>query len=70
MLSLVLGGYSCEVFLLTQYVAGAERLAQIVVLVIAFSVGPVRRFLEAQVYAGCLDGDIATREDSPSAFLW
>ena len=47
LLAFVLGAYSSAVFLLTQFLTeGAEKLTQFAVLLIAFSVDPLRRFLE------------------------
>lgn len=47
LLTFVLGGYSSTVFLVTQYLTSdAEKWIQFSVLLIAFSVDPLRRFLE------------------------
>ena len=49
LLTLVLGAYGSAVFVTTQYLtgaAGADKLTQFVVLLIAFSFDPLRRFLE------------------------
>ena len=54
LLTLVLGGYSSAVFVASQYMtgaAGAGRLTQFVVLLIAFSFDPLRRFLEEKTDA-------------------
>jgi len=49
LLALVLGAYSSAVFVATQYLTGAtgaDKLTQFVVLLLAFSFDPLRRFLE------------------------
>jgi len=47
LLTLVLGAYSSAVFLVSQHLtSGAEKLTQFVVLCIAFSFDPLRRYLE------------------------
>lgn len=47
LLTFVLGSYSSALFLVTQFLTtGAERWTQFAVLLIAFSVDPLRRFLE------------------------
>jgi len=47
LLAFVLGAYGSTAFLLTEYLSGdADRLTRFVVLLIAFSFDPLRRFLE------------------------
>ena len=49
LLAVVLGGYSSAVFVATQYLTGgtgADKLTQFMVLLIAFSFDPLRRYLE------------------------
>ena len=50
LLTFVLGAYSSAVFVVSQYVtANAEKVTQFVVLFLAFSFDPLRRFLEKKV---------------------
>ena len=49
LMTFVLSAYSSVVFLITQYLTeGAEKLTQFSVLIIAFSLDPLRRFLETK----------------------
>jgi hypothetical protein len=67
LLAFVLGAYSASIFLVTQYLtSGAEPLTQFSVLVIAFSLDPLRRFLEEKtdrLLFGTDDGSLEPGDD-------
>jgi hypothetical protein len=69
LLAFVLGAYSSAVFLVTQHVTnGTEKVTQFVVLLIAFSFDPLRRFLEEktdQLLFGARGADGGRRKREP-----